>query len=247
MKRGFLFGSWVVCGGMALFAVPVANVGAQNSPVAPANTPAAVSTTPVAPVQLSENAAEVLKLTRAKINDDTILAFIQNSRSSYGLNTSAIVYLHNEGMSDRIITAMLNREQKLVAAPWSAPQTAAASVAPAAGSMNPGNAQYAQAPATYAQAAPPSTVYVVPDSVPYYYYPDYSYYPYYYYYPGVSLSFGFGNYWYWSGGHRYYWNGNHGGSWGGGSRGGGPPGGGSRGGGLPGGGGRGGGSGGSHH
>src|SRR5437016_3465316 len=54
-----------------------------------------------APVELSKSAEDVLQLARAKVSDDTIIAFVRNSGASYSLSAPAIVYLRGEGASDR--------------------------------------------------------------------------------------------------------------------------------------------------
>ena len=175
---------------MALLAAPVTNLAAQDSNAStPATTPNAAAS-PAAPVQLSYTAAEVLKLTRAKVGDDATIAFIQNSRSGYGLDASAIIYLKNEGMSDRVITAMLNEEQNVKAAAAPPASYVAANNAP----------EYAQPSTAYVQPAPASTSYVIPDAAAYPdyypYYPYYAYDPWYYWwysYPAVSFSLGYGN------------------------------------------------------
>jgi hypothetical protein len=162
----------------------------------------------VAPVQLSYGVPQVLQLSQAKVGDSTIVAYIQNSRTIYSLNASEIIYLKQQGVSDAVITTMLNQRQRVT-------QTAPPAQATAA-TLQPGSAEtstaLAQPTATYVQTVPSSTVYVIPDTQTYnydaYYYQPY-YYPYYggWYYPPVTFSFGFG------GGYHggYYHGGYHGG------------------------------------
>ena len=166
-----------------------------------------------APVQLSYGVPQVLQLSQAKIGDSTIVAYIQNTGTIYSLDASEIVYMKQQGVSDAVITTMLNQRQRVTQA---AAQTAPPAPATAATSQ-PGSAEtstaLAQPTATYVQTVPSSTVYVIPDTQTYnydaYYYRPY-YYPYYggWYYPPVTFSFGFG------GGYRggYYrggWNGGY--------------------------------------
>jgi hypothetical protein len=178
------------------------------------------------PFQLSPGAAEIVQLTKAKLADDTIIAFVQAHERVYNLTAPEILALRSEGVTDRVITAMLIQQNQnaKVAAP-ALPQTeqqapppsefvAASAPAPATAPINVPS--YPQpSTVTYVQTAPPTTVYV--PSAPTYYYA-----PYYDRYPPVSLSFGFGfgNY-YHRGGH-YYGGGHYG-------RGGYPQGGGGRG------------------
>jgi hypothetical protein len=163
--------------------------------------------------QLSYGVPQVLQLSQAKIGDNTIVAYIQNSGTIYSLNASEIVYLKQQGISDVVITAMLNQRQRVTqAAAQTVPQAPATATTSQPGSAETSTA-VAQPTVTYVQPVPSSTVYVIPDTQTYnydaYYYQPY-YYPYYggWYYPPVSFSFGFG------GGYRGGWGGYHGG-WGG--------------------------------
>jgi hypothetical protein len=173
-------------------------------------------------VQLSSGVPDVLKLSQANISEDTIIAYVQASDRSYGgMSASEIVYLHEQGVSDSIVNAMLNQGKQMAAA---AQTTQPASVTQATTEAN-ATTSAAQCPQAYvpptvtsAQPAPTSTVYVAPNSPPvvdYGYYPGYGYYG--YYYPPVSFSFGFGGgyrggYYYGGGGHGgYHGEGYHGG------------------------------------
>jgi hypothetical protein len=148
---------------------------AQNSPA-------------TAAPQLAYGVPQILQLAQAKVSDDTIVAYIHNSGNSYGLNADQIIYLRQQGVSDNVITVMLNQPK--------------AAASPAQSMTQPNNSYAAQASTTYVQpqqayvqSAPPSTVYVVPDTQAYYYNNYYAqpyYYPYYAWpYPFVSFSFGF--------------------------------------------------------
>ena len=188
-----------------------------------------------APATLPYGAGDILKLSRAQVGEEVTLNFIHNSGTIYNLAPNDIVYLHNEGVSDRVISAMLDQRRNVPAemaaqsAASSAPAMApapvyqdpnAAAAAQASGQYAPNYAQaapvYAQPEATY---APPSTAYAIPYSSPDYYPYYYGGYPYYYggypYYYGPSVGFGFG-----FGGGRYYGGGFHGGGFGGGGHGG---------------------------
>lgn len=151
---------------------------------------------------LSYGSNEVLKLVRAKVGDDTVVAYIDHATTTYALSASDLIYLRSEGVSDKVLSAMLTRS-KGAEAIASAPVAPAAPIAPPAPAAapasyvgaNPQPAQTVVQPAqvvvqpavtTYVQA-PPQVVVAPP--VVY----DYGYYPYYgYRYPAVSLSFGFG-------------------------------------------------------
>jgi hypothetical protein len=140
--------------------------------------------------QLSYGVSQVVKLAQAKIGDDTIIAYIKNSRNSYGLTVDQIIYLRQQGISDAVITAMLNQPAPgvAVATPTTpAPQPVAASTATVAPTV------------TYVQTVPDTTYYYQPYYYQPYYYPDYAW------YPPVSFSFGWG----WGGG--WHGGGGHGG------------------------------------
>ncbi len=170
-------------------------------------------------VHLSYGVPDVLKLSAAHVGDDAIIAYIGTTGTAYNLSVNEIVYLKNQGVSDRVLAAMLDQGKRLNAtvtqtttvttpAPAPAPQAPSAAATSAASTS-----VYAGAPGTqfapsvsqqtvYAQTAPASTVYVAPTttyaypaSYPYYYssYPYYGgYYGYGYGYPGVSLGIGIG-------------------------------------------------------
>ncbi|MGO9001645.1 MAG: hypothetical protein ACLQHM_06710 [Limisphaerales bacterium] len=185
-------------------------LAARNVPAQDSTTTSAAQT---APVQLSYGVPQIIQLSKAKVSENTIVAYIQNSGTIYSLNASEIVYLKQQGVSDAVITAMLNQRQRVTqAAAQTVPQAPATATTSQPGSAETSTA-VAQPTVTYVQTVPSSTVYVIPDTQTYnydaYYYQPY-YYPYYggWYYPPVSFSFGFG------GGYRGGWGGYRGG-WGG--------------------------------
>jgi hypothetical protein len=209
-KTGFA----LVAAGVVAFST--ANVFSQTTPTpmynditpAPAAPPTAEAAPPITPAM-----SQVLQLTQAKIGDSTIIAYIQNSGTIYGLNASQIVYLKQQGVSEPVINAMLNQRTAMAAM--------AATQPPA---QSPNNGQYSTPPPSDQQAVAqpttpaPSTTYIVPDSQTYYYdnwsspyiYPYYGYYPYYsWYYP-------VGFYWGWHGGYYGGWRGGYHGGYGGG-------------------------------
>ena len=200
---------------------------AQDSAPAPAKLGTAVtaSTSETRPVQLSSGVADILKLVRAKVSDTITLSFIRNSGRTYHLSAAEILYLREQGVSDPVLTAMLDQQRNVAA-------TAAQAV------PQPASAYVAASPA-YVQ---PSPAYVY--SSPSYDYYDYGYYdswPYYYGgywgYPEWSFSLGYGGGYHGGGYHGGGHDGGYpGGSHGGGGRPGGQPGGGSIGGGHSGGG-----------
>ncbi|MEO7298276.1 MAG: hypothetical protein ABI042_06825 [Verrucomicrobiota bacterium] len=160
--------------------------------------------------QLSYGVANILKLSQAKIGEETIVSYVQNSGLNYGgLGAEEIIYLHDEGVSSRVISTMLAEQKKLnnlVAQPSTQqnPIVPQAPAPPVATIVQP----YAPPP-VYAQPPQSPTVIVMRDSSPRLV--DYGIYPFYrnsfyqtcgfrgygysgsgYSYPSASFSIGFG-------------------------------------------------------
>jgi hypothetical protein len=185
----------------AVLALAARNVAAQVSTASAAQT---------APVQLSYGVAQIIQLSKANVSEGTIVNYILNSGSTYGLDANQIVYLKQQGVSDSVINTMLSQPRQVV-------QTApAASSVPTAIIVAP--------PAVTYVPAPSSTVYVIPDTQTYNYY-GYAYRPYgpryyspVYYggcYPNLSFAIGFGG-GYCGGSYHGGWAGSRGGYHGGG-------------------------------
>ena len=108
--------------------------------------------------QLSYGVSQVVKLAQAKIGDDTIIAYIKNSRNSYGLTVDQIIYLRQQGISDTVITAMLNQPGPgvAVATPTTpAPQPVASSTVTTVS----GSTATVAPTVTYVQTVPDTTYY----------------------------------------------------------------------------------------
>ena len=177
---------------------PVLRAQDSNSAPASADAAAPASVSDTRPVQLSPGVPDILKLGRAHVGDEAITAFISNSGRTYHVSVSEILYLREQGVSDQVVTAMLNSRQNAAStAAQPAPQSAA--TGPTADWVNssPQPAPAAPQPAaqfapTYVEAAPvytqPSPVYVYP-ALSYGYYDPW---PYYWGYPSLSIGFGFG-------------------------------------------------------
>lgn len=151
--------------------------------------PAATSS---AAPQLPYGVSPILQLAQAKVGDDTIISYIKNSGNSYGLNADQIIYLRQQGVSEAVITAMLNQPRPGVATPTT-PAAQPATISAAA----PATPAVATAPTvTYVQTVPATTYYYYqPYCYPRYYYPAYNGCYYGWPYPAVSLSFGWGGHW----------------------------------------------------
>ena len=194
-----------------------------------ASTQAAVDS---APVKLPYGVEDVLKLSRAQVGEDVILNYVHNSGTIYSLVPNDIVYLRNEGVSDRVINTLMDQRQSVPAqaaaqtAPPGASDAPQAPVRPDASAAAAAQASPQYAPA-YAPAAPvyieppptydpASTVYVIPYSGGGYGYANS--YPYYsggyygYCAPSVVVGIGYGR----GGGYRGHYGGYHGGYRGGG-------------------------------
>jgi hypothetical protein len=204
----------------------VALNGTAQTPVPAATAAPSTATIEAAPVKLPYGVEDVLKLTRAQVSEDVILSFIRNSGTVYNLAPKDIVYLRNEGVSDRVINAMLDQGKSVPtitgtqAAPATTPIVPQAPVPADANAAAAAQAQaqyapvYTQPTPVYVQPdtsyVPPSTVYTIPypsSAYPYYY----SGYPY-YYGPTIGIGFGFGYGSYYHGyGYRggYYHGGNY--------------------------------------
>ena len=203
MKNFFLFAPRLLWSS-ALLSVPlISALAAENDSTVRAQSkastaaPAANTTAPAAvdTFKASNSTSDVVKLSRSQVSDDIILSYVQNSGKIYSLSSDDIIALRKEGVSDRVIHAMLDKHGRAVEAA-NVGTTPATQPAPA-----PAQPAVVEAPLTPAG----STVHVIPyePSYPPYgyngYYPYYSYYAYYPYYsrpycyggPVVSFRFGF--------------------------------------------------------
>jgi hypothetical protein len=146
--------------------------------------------------QMSYGAAQIVQLAQAKVSEDTIIAFIRNSGNSYSLDANQIIYLKQQGVSEAVITTMLNQPKTVVAA--TTPSTPATQSGASTVTTESGSTATVAPTVTYVQTASTPTYYSQP-----YYYP---YYPAYAWYPPVVFSFGWGGGWHgggWhGGGHR---------------------------------------------
>ena len=196
----------------------------SSSSAATTQTPAAAATTATstasdtATVKYPYGVEDVVKLSRAHVNEEVITTYIQNSGTIYNIAATDIVNLKNEGVSDNIINQMMDQRKRAAEAsaqtqtPTQVALTDPSVAAITAAAVAP---TYSQAPYvdTTAYGPPaaevveqaPSTVYVIPDpAVSFAYYGGGPYYRPYYrgYYPYrsgfVTIHGGYGSY----GGHR---------------------------------------------
>jgi uncharacterized protein DUF6600 len=124
--------------------LPAPLAAPTNAPVKPPPMPLEE---PVPPpnVKLSPALAEVIKLVQAGVSADVLLAYITNSTSVFDIDSNAIVYLNDLGVTNTVITALIQHD--------SSPETAARRAsATAAQPLPPGLA--ATAPVTNVYPAP---------------------------------------------------------------------------------------------
>jgi opacity protein-like surface antigen len=143
-----------------LAALSAINATAQDSskPATPSGSKETSTTSQSAPVQLSAGVQDVLKLVRSKVSDDVIVPFVNRSGVSYNLGAPEIIYLRGQGVSERVITAMLNQHGKtpVTTAPTAPaqPPAAPAQPSPIYGVPAP---SYARPSPVYSLPAPPYT------------------------------------------------------------------------------------------
>ena len=178
---------------------------AQDTPATPST--GATSTASAATskdAKLPYGVEDILKMSRAQVSDDVIATYIQNTGTIYNLGPNDIVYLKDQGVSDRIVNTMLDQRRiaNEVAAQAQQQQAAAQTPAPAAENNAPVTTpaysdSQAAAPAVTQPAA--STLYVIPyptPSYPYYGRPTYTYYSSYSYPAYCSYPYSYGSYCY---------------------------------------------------
>jgi hypothetical protein len=168
---------------LALLALATLSVVAQESP------------TNSAP-PLAYGVPQILQLEQAKVTDDIIIAYIHNSTTSYGLDADQIIYLRQQGISDKVLTAMLTQPK-----PGSVPTPTTPAPAEPYPMQTP--ITYPEPAPAYDQSSPSSSVYTMPNNQIYYYssYYPYYYYPYYYYYYPYYPYYRYHPYY-----HHYAWN-----------------------------------------
>jgi hypothetical protein len=165
------------------------------------------------PSPMTYGMEQILKLEQARVGDATVIAYINNSPTGYGLNAEQIIYLRQQGVSDAVLTAMLTQSRAPIA-PADASQ-----FAPTPPPADTESAPVAEPSIVNTPTAPPSVTYVqtVPTPDYSYYYPSYSYYgwPFGWCWWGGAWHVGWG--WHGGGGWNTGWHGGWGGGWHGGS------------------------------
>jgi hypothetical protein len=190
-----------VTGSLVLLDYTANNLRAQSSPNE-ANPPAAAQAVPAAtttplppatsapPPQLSYGAEEVLKLTQAKIGEDTMRTFVESSHLNYDLDALSIIYLRQQGVPETVVTAMLQKSKEVADDAKTATSPPAATANAVVVPQTP--APVPQPDATYSQPAPDYSSTYPAYAQPSYDYYDYYPYPYYDYSYPVGFYFGYG-------------------------------------------------------
>lgn len=158
------------------------------------------------------SSAEVVKLWKAGVGNDVMLAFIQKSRFVFNLSVNDILYLKDAGIPSPIITAMLNHDGSLRSQNPGGPALNAPNQPPV-----PVQPDYpgAPPPVVMDQAPPPVPMEVVPvaPGPDYYWAPDYWGWNNGWGWRGggwrIDVGLGWGGYW---SGFRGSWGGYHGGA-----------------------------------
>ena len=99
--------------------------------------PGAITSAPVREVAsalpvLSPVVVEIVKLAQARVSDEVLLAYLEKTRGEFTLTAEEIVYLHDLGLSETVITALIKRSKASPAVAAKVPPTAAPTPEPAA-------------------------------------------------------------------------------------------------------------------
>src|ERR1051326_6776883 len=86
----------------------VTNAPAKAAVTATRDSSASAAATDAIQAKLPSGVADVVKLSRAKVSENVVLSFVQNSGQAYSLSADDIVHMRKEGVSDPVINAMLN-------------------------------------------------------------------------------------------------------------------------------------------
>ncbi|HXF10808.1 MAG TPA: hypothetical protein VN625_08495 [Desulfuromonadaceae bacterium] len=114
---------------------------------------------PLDAVTLSYGVPEVLQLAQARLSDDVIVRYVQNSGTIYALSAPEIVYLKQQGVSDTVLSAMIDQRKRLTGStePATAPVDAQTTATSNPLLIQPINNYYVTRPES-------SMVYVMPDT-----------------------------------------------------------------------------------
>lgn len=139
--------------------------GAAAAETAQEPSPGGPTPSPVAKAKLPYGADDVVRLSTARVNEEIILNYIQTSGTIYNLTPPDIVRLRDQGVSDRVINAMID-QRRVVPLQAAADRNLAQSQAAATPAPVVANTVYvAQTPAVIVQPQPEppkSTLHIIP-------------------------------------------------------------------------------------
>src|SRR5690242_15938380 len=108
----FFKSSWRMWGAAVVAVLTTSGSFCEAGMVAQSDTAGTVSSAPSEP-HFSPGSIEVLKLADAKVSNEVIEAYIRNSSFAYNPTAGEIIALRHHGVSDSVITTMLNRGGEL--------------------------------------------------------------------------------------------------------------------------------------
>jgi hypothetical protein len=111
---------------------------------------------------ISAATADVVKLSQSGVGDGVVLPFVQNTQSPFNLSADDMVYLRDIGVSEDVITAMINHDHGAPGQP-AQPSNNQAILAQATAAQ----AQVSEATGSYSSDAPEDATYYYDDLSPY--------------------------------------------------------------------------------
>lgn len=140
--KGFQFAAVLSCGAALLICanalMPIeAQVEPPRSPSTPVQAPSETSSStnevpaaatieprplPPALKNLSPGLAEVIRLLESNVSEEVLIAYIESARFAFKPSVDEILYLNDLGVSDKVITTLLNRSKETEALAQTAPQ-----------------------------------------------------------------------------------------------------------------------------
>lgn len=114
--RSPISGSWLALLAVGALSIILLGAFAPSNPAtipaitsqvgdAPVRSPEPAAETPSEPI-LSPGLGEIARLARARVGDDTLLAFIRNSGQTYAPSADDLLYLSGLGISQEVIAAL---------------------------------------------------------------------------------------------------------------------------------------------
>ena len=169
--------------------LPLSGKAIATAATEPATTPETVSPPATSPMtapeaKLTAPTREVVKLINAGVPEGVVKSYVQNSPSTFNLNTDTIIHLRGMGVSEAVVVAMLSHDKSLRDTSMSASTAYQSPAAPQITSPPVPYTAYGQPQDNGYVSIPPDYSNYYDQSYPYNYggyYPwgGYGYYPYY--------------------------------------------------------------------